>query len=169
MKTRPTQFGARENTASSIQHASRPAVQSPLQESLRAIEGPRDLVEARPLAPGDLEVFEVTGADTTNRAAAARREEVAASGRLVAAEAAHGKEDAPSVVGHGAGRSVSQVQSNIEFEPLLDVVEAARLLRIHPKTLRVKASHGIIPAIQIGRVGRFRASALNRWLEGISR
>jgi len=53
-----------------------------------------------------------------------------------------------------------------EFEPLLDVTEAARLLRIHPKTLRAKAGHGIIPGIQIGRVWRFRASILNRWLEG---
>src|SRR5207249_4902532 len=76
---------------------------------------------------------------------------------------------APSVVGHGASRRAPHVQSNIEFEPLLDVAEAARLLRIHPKTLRVKARHGIIPAVQIGRVWRFRASALNRWLEGISR
>src|SRR6516225_3818408 len=45
-----------------------------------------------------------------------------------------------------------------EFEPLLDVTEAARLLRIHPKTLRVKAGQGIIPGIQIGRAWRFRAS-----------
>ena len=54
------------------------------------------------------------------------------------------------------------------FEPLLDVAEAAKLLRIHPKTLRVKARRGIIPAIQIGRVWRFRASALNRWLDEIA-
>jgi excisionase family DNA binding protein len=54
------------------------------------------------------------------------------------------------------------------FEPLLDVSEAAKLLRIHPKTLRVKARRGVIPAIQIGRVWRFRASALNRWLDEIT-
>lgn len=54
------------------------------------------------------------------------------------------------------------------FEPLLDVGEAAKLLRIHPKTLRVKARRGVIPAIQIGRVWRFRASALNRWLDEIA-
>jgi hypothetical protein len=57
----------------------------------------------------------------------------------------------------------------VEFEPLLDVAETARFLRIHPKTLRVKACRGIIPAVQIGRVWGFRASALNRWLEGISK
>jgi excisionase family DNA binding protein len=54
------------------------------------------------------------------------------------------------------------------FEPLLDVGEAAKLLRIHPKTLRVKARRGVIPAIQIGRVWRFRVSALNRWLDEIA-
>jgi hypothetical protein len=31
------------------------------------------------------------------------------------------------------------VDSGITFEPLLDLVEAAQLLRIHPKTLRTKA------------------------------
>jgi excisionase family DNA binding protein len=54
------------------------------------------------------------------------------------------------------------------FEPLLDVAEAAKLLRIHPKTLRIKARRGVIPAVQIGRVWRFRGSALNRWLDEIA-
>src|SRR5882762_11858733 len=127
MKSRPTQFGERENTASSRQHASRLAVHSPLQQSLRAIEGRRDLVEERPLAPGDLEVFELTGVDTTNEATGERREGVATSGRLVATKSAYGNKGAPSVVGHGGSRRVPHVQSNIEFEPLLDVAEAVRL------------------------------------------
>ena len=67
-----------------------------------------------------------------------------------------------------ASLKVRHVASGGEFEPLLDVAEAARLLRIHPKTLRAKAGHGIIPGIQIGRVWRFRASMLNRWLEEIT-
>ena len=73
-----------------------------------------------------------------------------------------------------AGSSPVQVPLNthshtrIEFEPLLDVIDAAKLLRIHPKTLRAKAGRGIIPGIQIGRVWRFRASMLNRWLEGMT-
>src|SRR5258708_39552738 len=33
-------------------------------------------------------------------------------------------------------RNRGQVESDAGFEPLLDVVEAARLLRIHPKTLQ---------------------------------
>jgi len=56
-------------------------------------------------------------------------------------------------------------QSDDVFEPLLDCKEAAGLLRIHPKTLRTKARRGIIPAVQVGRLWRFRASALNQWLD----
>ena len=51
-----------------------------------------------------------------------------------------------------------------EFEPLLDSVEAAALLRIHPKTLQKKARHGVIPGRQIGKCWRFRVSDLNEWL-----
>ena len=52
-----------------------------------------------------------------------------------------------------------------EVEPLLDSEEAAALLRIHPKTLQRLARTGTITGIQIGRLWRFRASALNRWVE----
>ena len=55
-----------------------------------------------------------------------------------------------------------------DFELLLDVSEAARLLRIHPKTLRNKARRGVIPGVQVGRLWRFRASALNQWLDEIA-
>ena len=55
-----------------------------------------------------------------------------------------------------------------DFESLLDVSEAARLLRIHPKTLRNKARLGVIPGVQVGRLWRFRASALNQWLDEIA-
>ena len=54
------------------------------------------------------------------------------------------------------------------FEPLLDSEEAAALLKIHPKTLQKLARHGEVDAIQIGKLWRFRASALNRWLEKIA-
>src|SRR5579864_6906635 len=52
------------------------------------------------------------------------------------------------------------------FEPLLDTEEAARLLRMHSRTLRRKARKGMIPGVQVGGRWRFRASVLNRWLEG---
>jgi len=58
--------------------------------------------------------------------------------------------------------------SNHDFEPLLDTVEAAALLKIHPKTLQKMARTGEITGIQVGKLWRFRASALNRWLEEIA-
>lgn len=54
------------------------------------------------------------------------------------------------------------------FEPLLDTEEAAKLLRIHPKTLRRNARRGEIPATRVGRLWRFRASVLNEWLQKIA-
>ena len=55
-----------------------------------------------------------------------------------------------------------------DFEPLLDSEEAAALLKIHPKTLQKMARRGEVVAIQIGKLWRFRRSALNRWLERIA-
>lgn len=51
------------------------------------------------------------------------------------------------------------------MEPLIDIPEAAKLLRIHPVTLREKAKRGEIPGLQIGRAWRFRVSTLNAWIE----
>ena len=59
---------------------------------------------------------------------------------------------------------IKKVQSQRDFEPLLDTEEAARLLRMHPRTLRTKARRGSIPAVQVGKRWRFRASMLDRWL-----
>jgi excisionase family DNA binding protein len=53
------------------------------------------------------------------------------------------------------------------FEPLLDSDEAAALLKIHPKTLQRMARRGEIPGIQLGKLWRFRASALNTWMNRI--
>ena len=49
----------------------------------------------------------------------------------------------------------------IEFEPLLDAIEAAALLRMHPKTLKKKARLGEIPGRHVGKYWRFRVSDLN--------
>ncbi len=51
------------------------------------------------------------------------------------------------------------------WEPLLTPIEAADLLRIHPKTaLRLARGHGI-PAIRLGKHWRFRACDLRSWAE----
>jgi excisionase family DNA binding protein len=65
-------------------------------------------------------------------------------------------------------KQAGRAQGESNFESLLDVAEAAKLLRIHPKTLRNKARRGIIPGVQVGRLWRFRASALNEWLDEIA-
>jgi hypothetical protein len=39
------------------------------------------------------------------------------------------------------------VQTGRRFEPLLDAEEAAKLLRMHPRTLRAKARAGAIPGV----------------------
>ena len=53
----------------------------------------------------------------------------------------------------------------LSFEQLLDSDEAASLLKIHPKTLQKMARNGEITGVQVGRLWRFRASVLNKWLE----
>ncbi len=70
--------------------------------------------------------------------------------------------------GSGSHHAVSSLLQDEGFEPLLDSEEAAALLKIHPKTLQKLARHGEVDAIQIGKLWRFRASALNRWLEKIA-
>ncbi len=59
-------------------------------------------------------------------------------------------------------RNTAQYESR--FEPLLDSDEAAALLKIHPKTLQRMARRGEVPAIQIGKLWRFRASELDAWM-----
>jgi excisionase family DNA binding protein len=50
------------------------------------------------------------------------------------------------------------------FEELLDSVEAAALLKIHPKTLQRMARNHELQAVRIGKLWRFRVSHLNQWL-----
>jgi len=65
-------------------------------------------------------------------------------------------------------RSTQTIPQNrlpmIELEPLLDAIEAAATLRMHPKTLKKKARLGEIPGCHIGKYWRFRISDLNGWV-----
>ena len=49
-------------------------------------------------------------------------------------------------------------------EPLVDVGRAAELLGIHPKTVKRLAGEGVIPGMRIGKLWRFRESALDAWM-----
>ena len=88
-----------------------------------------------------------------------------------AIEAPHGP-DGPVYLGTcrhlTSDEQSSRIESGTSHALRLDVAEAAKLLRIHPKTLRNKARRGIIPGVQVGRLWRFRASALNEWLDEIA-
>jgi excisionase family DNA binding protein len=57
---------------------------------------------------------------------------------------------------HGAEESA--------FERLLGVLEAARLLCVHPKTLQAMARAGAVPCVRMGKYWRFRASSLDVWV-----
>ncbi len=163
MKLRPTQFGVRENTVSQGQHAPRLAENSSSQELVRELEKPQNKDEARAPAAGDVKIIDLPLTYASNEATGEGREETVQSHPAEFSNLGQGPTAARFVPSH-----TPHAQSYGNFEPLLDVIEAARLLRIHPKTLRVKARRGIIPAVQIGRVWRFRVSTLNRWLERIA-
>lgn len=54
--------------------------------------------------------------------------------------------------------------SNIyEFEPLLDSEEAGKLMHLHPESVKRLARTGRIVAAKMGRVWRFRRSALEAY------
>ena len=100
MKVRSTQFGVRENTASSRQHAPRLAVNASSPQSARAVELLQEEVTASSSGTSSVEVFDLPLTEA-NRATVGEMREP--SYRL------------PSGTG------------NVNFEPLLDVREAAKL------------------------------------------
>ena len=61
-------------------------------------------------------------------------------------------------------KSSSVTSLTCEFEPLLDVDEAASLLRYHPRTIQLMAKARRIPAHRMGKYWRFRRSELDAWL-----
>jgi excisionase family DNA binding protein len=71
------------------------------------------------------------------------------------------KESAMSTVNRNAVVPAPKV---LEFERLLDSDEAASLLKIHPKTLQRLARQKRIVGVQIGKLWRFRVSALDDFL-----
>jgi excisionase family DNA binding protein len=49
-------------------------------------------------------------------------------------------------------------------EPLWTVEDVAQYLKLEPETVRAMARNGKLPAIKIGKVWRFKKSALNKVL-----
>ena len=50
------------------------------------------------------------------------------------------------------------------LEEILDAGEVARLLRVHPRTVKRLASEGILPGFRVGSQWRFRREAINEYI-----
>lgn len=50
-------------------------------------------------------------------------------------------------------------------EPLLDSNSAAAMLGVHPRTLQRMVLRGEIAGVHVGKLWRFRASSIDRWIE----
>jgi len=61
--------------------------------------------------------------------------------------------------------SVADGRSRMDREPLLDSQQAAAILKIHPRTLQRLVHRGEIHAVHVGKLWRFRASALAAWID----
>jgi excisionase family DNA binding protein len=165
MKSRPTQFGVRENPDSPRVHGLRPSV-NPSLTSMKEFVVSQDEENVSSAPSCELAGLDVPSAGLANEITIEKEKRVH---RLLPAEPVKGVPAKPvrPTESSGEGRELPQLKSENRFEPLLDVVEAAKLLRMHPRTLRAKARKRLVPAIQVGRRWRFRASTLNSWLEGL--
>jgi excisionase family DNA binding protein len=64
-----------------------------------------------------------------------------------------------------AKEDVPKTSNTRDFEPLLDLREAASILGMHWKTLERMARDRKVPAFKVGKRWRFRLTSLNTWLE----
>jgi len=143
MKSRPPQFGARENSASPRQHASRVVMNASDLDSDVLSSTERPGANTHKSVPPIKETFELSLTVPESCKGATRRKEngTLASGRF----------------GNGQRPSV---------ECPLTCEEAAAFVRVHPKTVKRMARRGDLPGYF--RFGRwfFYASELDRWMRG---
>jgi excisionase family DNA binding protein len=146
MKSRPTQFGARENIAFSRQHASRLAV-----DSLPLL--------SETLARGS----QIRQSTSVLAARTSERRELVPTKPL---HAATGGERGSGAEVFSAPALVSAVnESRQAFEPLIGCEDAAKLLgNIHVKTLQRYARSGTLPGYRVAGHWYFRATDLDAWL-----
>jgi excisionase family DNA binding protein len=50
------------------------------------------------------------------------------------------------------------------LEEILDADEIAKLLKVHPRTVKRLASEGILPGFKVGSQWRFRREAINEYI-----
>ncbi len=134
MKTRPTQFGVRENTASSRQHAPRLAVEDSVLQPDLLLATERPDKSTRELMLPINEAFELSLTEPNKGATG----------------------------GEPSGGTESAGQSGIERPLTCD--EAADLVRVHPKTIKRMARDRRFPGhFRFGR-WFFYASELDGWM-----
>ncbi len=138
MKTRRSQFGVRENTASSRQHAPRLAVEDSVLQPDLLLATERPDKSTRELMPPINEAFELSLTEPNKGATGGEP----SGGTTLATESAW--------------------QSGIERPLTCD--EAAELVRVHPKTIKRMARDRRLPGHF--RFGRwfFYASELDGWM-----
>jgi excisionase family DNA binding protein len=61
--------------------------------------------------------------------------------------------------------SVNMPNGRVEREPLLDSHQAAAILKVHPRTLQRLVHRGEIAAVHVGKLWRFKPSALTAWID----
>ena len=61
--------------------------------------------------------------------------------------------------------SVGGPNGRIDREPLLDSNQAAAILKVHPRTLQRLVHRGEINAVHVGKLWRFKPSALTAWID----
>jgi excisionase family DNA binding protein len=147
MKPRPTQFGARENTASPRQHASR-FVENARSNAICIEQRNSELAE-------DCLLAEALAEGSKSRVhAMPQHAATEGEGRACAERSAQASRIEPSQ------------ESKPAFEALIGSPEAAKLLgNIHVKTLQRYARTGSLPGYQIGGHWYFRLSELDAWLQ----
>ena len=57
------------------------------------------------------------------------------------------------------------ILGRVGVEPLLDSHAAAAVLGVHPRTLQRMVLRGQIAGVQVGKLWRFRASAIDQWID----
>jgi excisionase family DNA binding protein len=139
MKTHPTQFGVRENTASSRQHASRRAVNaSVLQSDPLSVSEQQDK-STQQLVPRIKETLELSLTEPD--------------------QGATGEGDSGTITSVLLGDSKLSV-----VERPLTCEEAAAFVRVHPRTVKRMARAGKVPGhFRFGR-WYFYASELDCWM-----
>ena len=147
MKSRPTQFGVRENTASSRQHAPRFAE--------NAHSNATCIDEENSEVADDSLLAEALGEGSKSRLHATSQHAATEAERKPCAERS----------AQASTLKPSQ-ESKPTFEALIGSPEAAKLLgNIHVKTLQRYARTGSLPGYQIGGHWYFRVSELDAWLQ----